>query len=44
VEITGYMKEPWHLRYVGVELAAESHASGLRMEERFGLAPPVTAS
>lgn len=37
--ITGYDNEPWHLRYVGVELAAELHASGLTMEEHFGLAP-----
>lgn len=37
-EITGYADEPWHLRYVGGELAAELHASGLTMEEHFGLA------
>jgi zinc D-Ala-D-Ala carboxypeptidase len=36
-EITGYTDEPWHLRYVGAELAAELHASGLTMEEHFGL-------
>jgi zinc D-Ala-D-Ala carboxypeptidase len=36
-EITGYTDEPWHLRYVGAELAAELHASGLTMEEYFGL-------
>jgi D-alanyl-D-alanine carboxypeptidase len=36
-EITGYADEPWHLRYVGAELAAELHASGLTMEEHFGL-------
>lgn len=36
--ITGYANEPWHLRFVGVELATELHASGLTMEERFGLA------
>jgi D-alanyl-D-alanine carboxypeptidase len=36
-EITGYADEPWHLRYVGTELAAELHASGLTMEEHFGL-------
>ncbi|MEZ3161417.1 M15 family metallopeptidase [Microbacterium sp. BWT-B31] len=36
--ITGYMAEPWHLRYVGVELAAEYHAGGWRsLEEFFGL-------
>ncbi|MFT3854087.1 MAG: D-alanyl-D-alanine carboxypeptidase family protein [Ilumatobacteraceae bacterium] len=36
--ITGYANEPWHLRFVGVELATELHASDLTMEERFGLA------
>ena len=36
-EITGYTDEPWHLRYVGAELAAELHASGQTMEEYFGL-------
>jgi D-alanyl-D-alanine carboxypeptidase len=38
-DITGYANEPWHLRYVGPELAAELHASGLTMEEHFGLVP-----
>jgi len=42
--ITGYANEPWHLRYVGVELAAELHTSGLTMEEHFGLGPPPTTS
>ena len=37
-EITGYANEPWHLRYVGVELAGALHATGLTMEEHFGLA------
>ena len=41
--VTGYEFEPWHYRYVGVELATELHASGLTMEEHFGLAP-VTAT
>lgn len=35
--ITGYQYEPWHLRYVGVELAAQLHSSGQTMEEFFGL-------
>ncbi len=34
-EITGYNYEPWHLRYVGVELAKEISSSGLTMEEYF---------
>lgn len=35
--ITGYQYEPWHLRFVGRELAAELKKSGLTMEEFFGL-------
>jgi D-alanyl-D-alanine carboxypeptidase len=38
-DITGYANEPWHLRYVGVELAGQLFASGLTMEEHFGLVP-----
>lgn len=37
--ITGYANEPWHLRYVGTDLAATLHASGLTMEEYFQLPP-----
>ncbi len=36
-EITGYIYEPWHLRYVGVDLATELYESGLTMEEYFGM-------
>ncbi len=32
-EITGYMYEPWHIRYVGVEKAKEIYESGLCLEE-----------
>lgn len=36
--VTGYAPEPWHLRYVGVDLAAAYHAGGYRtLEEFFGL-------
>lgn len=35
--VTTYQYEPWHLRYVGVELATELHKSGQSMEEFFGL-------
>lgn len=35
--VTGYQYEPWHLRYVGVELAAELKKTGQTMEEFFGL-------
>lgn len=40
--ITGYANEPWHLRYVGAELAAQLYSSGLTMEEHFGLVPAAT--
>lgn len=32
-ERTGYSYEPWHIRYVGVELAQKIHESGLTVEE-----------
>ncbi len=35
--ITGYDYEPWHLRYVGKDLAAELHRTNQTMEEFFGL-------
>lgn len=38
--VTGYLAEPWHLRYIGVDLAAEYHAGGWRtLEEFLGVAP-----
>lgn len=37
--ITGYIYEPWHLRYVGVELSKEIFESGLTLEEYFGVVP-----
>lgn len=40
--ITGYANEPWHLRYVGPELAAQLHQNGATMEEHFGLVPAGT--
>lgn len=36
--VTGYQYEPWHLRYVGIELATELQKTGQTMEEFFGLA------
>lgn len=33
--ITGYMYEPWHLRYLGTELATDVYESGLTLEEYF---------
>ncbi|PKR78255.1 hypothetical protein CEY16_00410 [Halalkalibacillus sediminis] len=36
-EITGYSFEPWHLRYIGKDLATKIHESGLTVEEYLGL-------
>jgi zinc D-Ala-D-Ala carboxypeptidase len=37
-QVTGYAYEPWHFRYVGVELATEMHRTGVTtLEEFFGL-------
>ena len=35
--ITGYKYEPWHIRYVGEELAKELNDSGLTIEEYLGI-------
>lgn len=35
-EITGYGYEPWHIRYVGKELAQKVYDSGLCLEEYLG--------
>ncbi|PFG44700.1 D-alanyl-D-alanine carboxypeptidase [Isoptericola jiangsuensis] len=37
-DVTGYEPEPWHLRYVGPDLAAWLHATGLTLEEAVGVA------
>jgi D-alanyl-D-alanine carboxypeptidase len=38
VAVTGYIFEPWHFRYVGVELSTEMHTTGVStLEEFFGL-------
>ena len=34
---TGYMYEPWHIRYVGVEVATAIFESGLCLEEYYGI-------
>lgn len=45
--ITGYQYEPWHIRYVGTDLAKTIMNSGLTLEEYFGInssyttAPPI---
>ncbi len=36
-EITGYIYEPWHLRYLGVETATAVYESGLCLEEYLGI-------
>ena len=33
--ITGYEYEPWHFRFVGVDLATEMHATGVQTLEQF---------
>lgn len=38
---TGYIHEPWHIRFVGVELAGEIVASGLTLEEYFANQSPA---
>lgn len=34
-DITGYMYEPWHIRFLGVEMATDVYESGLTLEEYF---------
>lgn len=36
-DITGYEYEPWHIRYLGVDLAKAVTESGLCLEEYFGI-------
>ncbi len=36
-EITGYQYEPWHLRYVGKDAAAEIHEQDMTLEEYMGM-------
>lgn len=35
--VTGYMYEPWHIRYLGKTLAQKVYESGLCLEEYFGI-------
>ena len=35
--ITGYIWEPWHLRYLGVAVATELYSTGLTLEEYLGV-------
>ena len=36
-KITGYMYEPWHIRYLGKDLAYDVYKSGLTLEEYLGI-------
>ncbi|MGB4758940.1 MAG: M15 family metallopeptidase [Candidatus Saccharimonadales bacterium] len=39
--VTGYRAEPWHIRYIGVDLAAEMHKQGISTLEEFFKLPPA---
>jgi len=41
--ITGYVYEPWHYRYVGVDLAGTLYASGQTLEEYYEKVPVLPA-
>ena len=42
-KITGYKYEPWHYRYVGVKVASDMHARGIRtLEQYYGYAAAPT--
>lgn len=36
-DITGYQYEPWHVRYLGIDTAADVYNSGLTLEEYLGI-------
>lgn len=35
--ITGYIEEPWHLRYLGVDVATDVHNKGITFDEYYDL-------
>lgn len=41
--VTGYVWEPWHLRYVGTAIAAEMHERGIATLEDYYGTPPAPA-
>lgn len=41
-EITGYMYEPWHVRYVGKDIAAAIAEKGITLEEYYSDTIPVS--
>lgn len=36
-QFTGYQYEPWHIRYLGIDMATKVYESGLCLEEYFGI-------
>ena len=36
-EITGYMEEPWHLRYLGIDIATDVYKKGITYDEYYDL-------
>lgn len=40
--ITGYMYEPWHVRYLGIDTATAVYESGLCLEEYLGITSEYT--
>jgi hypothetical protein len=42
--VTGYRPEPWHVRYVGPELARELHERGATLEQLFRSRPDLGVS
>jgi len=42
--LTGYRPEPWHIRFVGDEIAAELHRRGSTLEELFRARPELGES
>ncbi|MDR2558798.1 MAG: M15 family metallopeptidase [Oscillospiraceae bacterium] len=40
-EVTGFIYEPWHFRYVGIDVAEQIKNSGLTLEEYIDLYPPI---
>jgi len=40
--ITGYNYEPWHIRYVGTELAGYLYETGLTLDEYYGVPSALT--
>lgn len=40
--LTGYQHEPWHIRYLGIDLATAVYKSGKTLEQYFGLPPAPT--